>query len=285
MQGADAPLGNVVTAHCCNAAMRSTMGSLAPPSRRLNYQIGVVAERYCFQRASTVIAVSSKVSVEIQRHYGVDPNRIVVIPHGVDTKVFAPFSSSGARNEARRRLGLSADDFTVLFIGSDYRLKGLIPLLSAAAKIPNVRLLVVGVTPDSTLASLSKKCAMDGRVIFHGKTLSMAPLYAAADCFVLPTRYDTFSLTTFEAMASGLPVIVSREAGVSELLRADRDSMLLDDPNDTDVLAERLRLLLEDRSLRSSLGAEARRTAERHSWDGVAERTLQVYRQTLAGHS
>lgn len=87
---------------------------------------------------------------------------------------------------------------------------------------------------------------MRSLVAFPGSSMDMAPLYAAADCFALPTRYDTFSLVTMEAMASGLPVIVSRVAGVVELLSPDRDRLVLENPEDTGVLAQHLQRLIGD---------------------------------------
>jgi len=73
-------------------------------------------------------------------------------------------------------------------------------------------------------------------------------------------------------------VIVSRAAGISEGLTDGVDALLLDAPPTVDDVTEKLRLLSDDEQLRRSLGAAARRTAEAHSWDSVAARTLQVYR-------
>src|SRR5437870_10239765 len=89
VQGADAPVGDVVTAHCCNAAMRNVAGSGATVKRSLNYAIGAAAERYCLTRRGTrrVIAVSGRVKDDIERHYGVDAAKITVIPPGVDAEV------------------------------------------------------------------------------------------------------------------------------------------------------------------------------------------------------
>lgn len=283
VQGADAPVGNVVTAHCCNAAMKAAVEGRGSLTRKLNYSIGVRVERYCFQKRSTrsVIAVSHKVSADIQKHYGVAPERIVVISHGVDAEAFHPVNGASSRSEVRDRLGLRPDTFVALFVGADYRLKGLLPLLQAAARVPAVRVLAVGVRPDSALLGLAQQQGLDRRVVFRDNTSEIASLYTAADCFVLPTRYDTFSLVTLEAMASGLPVIVSRAAGVSELLSPDGDSLVLEHADDVDTLARYLGRLVTDEVLRTNLGLQARKTAERYSWDDVAERTLAVYREAL----
>jgi glycosyltransferase involved in cell wall biosynthesis len=284
IQGADAPIGNVVTAHCCNAAMQASVDGKGSLTRRLNYAIGIAVERYCFTKPSTrvVIAVSHKVKADIQRHYGVDAKRIVVVPHGVDGEVFHPQHGVTSRAQVRAHLGLGRDDFVALFVGGDYRLKGLVPLLKAAGQVPNVKILAVGVTPDSALKWFVHQNGFQSTATFVGNSTDMPSLYGAADCFALPTRYDTFSLATLEAMATGLPVIVSREAGVAELLNPEYDSLVLADPDDVDAVAQNLRRLAQSKTLRASLGAEARRTAERHSWDEVVERTLEVYRQSLA---
>src|SRR5438034_9202242 len=92
IQGADAPVGNVVTAHFCNRVMLTSGDQRLGLYRRFNYAIGAVAEKYCMSKPSTrrIIAVSEQVKVEIEREYGVDPQRIVVIHHRVDAVAFHP---------------------------------------------------------------------------------------------------------------------------------------------------------------------------------------------------
>src|SRR6266516_688966 len=106
VQGADAPVGNVVTAHCCNAAMCAAAPGMATLTRRLNYAIGVRAERYCLTKPSTraVVAVSENVKQEIQQHYNVDSAKVVVISPGVDAHLFHPHNAAAERRPARDRL-------------------------------------------------------------------------------------------------------------------------------------------------------------------------------------
>lgn len=280
IQGSDAPIGNVVTAHCCNAAMRDSVHGLASASRQLNYAIGIRAERYCFTKPSTrvVIAVSNKVKAEIEGSYGVSPEKIVVIPQGVDAEALRPPSRDRSR-QVRDSLGLAPDDFIVTFVGGDYRLKGLLTLLEAAKAVDRaIRVIAVGVKPDAFLRAALTRAGIENRVTFVQRTSDPTPYFAASDCFVLPTHYDTFSLATLEAMAVGLPVIVSSAAGVTEHLTDGLDSIVLKDPNDAQALTRNLNRLTCDEALRRTLGEQARKTAERFSWDRVAERTLAVYR-------
>jgi UDP-glucose:(heptosyl)LPS alpha-1,3-glucosyltransferase len=274
VQSADAPIGNVITAHFCNRAAVAD-GDNAP-AWSLNSRLGALAERYCLTRPSArvVIAVSQALKAEIQRFYRVDPVKVAVIHPGIDLHRFHPVNRERWRREVRRSLRLNSDDFVVLFVGGDRERKGFPQLLQAArAAARPMTILVVGAKRPAEMHQ--------PRVVFAGATADPAPFYAAADCFALPTRYDTFSLATLEAMASGLPVIVCRAAGVSELLTDGHDAMILGRPDDVDLLATWLARLASDEALRGRIGDNARRTAEQHSWDRVVDETLAAYRRAL----
>jgi UDP-glucose:(heptosyl)LPS alpha-1,3-glucosyltransferase len=283
VQGADAPIGNVVTAHyCCAVQWGSGERGIA---RRLNDKIGAIAERYSLSKPSTrrVIAVSQQVKADIEREYGVDRRRISVIPNGVDLQAFNPGSRDRWRKTIRESLGFAPKEFVVLFVGGDYRRKGLVVLLKAIAQVrPVCRVLTVGVELDRSLKDFIRKRGLSHVVRFHDSTENLAPLYAAADCFALPTLYDTFSMAALEAMASGLPVIISRRAGLTEVMSPDRDCLVLEDPRDVENLTRTLQDLVGDEDLQSSLGVEARRTAERYSWEAVARDTVAVYMDALS---
>lgn len=285
-QGADASVGNVVLASCCNAAMGAVFGRERPIRRRINFTLGALLERYCMTKPSTrrVIAVSCKVKSEIEHHYHVDPQKVVVIPYGVDLECFQPRNRVRWRKAIRERLGLASEDFVILYVGGDYRLKGLIPLVRAVQGLGRkLKVVAVGVLPDQFLTRCLDRDGHKGQIIIVEPTAEIAPYYGAADCFVLPTLYDTFSLATLEAMACGLPVMVSRAAGLSELLTDGVDSLLLESRWNVQELTEKLSWLVADEALRNRLGQNARTTAEQHSWDQVTKRTLSVYQQSLEG--
>ncbi|HEX4601157.1 MAG TPA: glycosyltransferase family 4 protein [Gemmatimonadales bacterium] len=279
VQGADAPIGDVVTAHCCNAAMRRAEHHDVTWVRRLNYALGVAAERHCLTRRGTrrVIAVSDRVKGEIERYYGVDGATVTVIPPGVDAQAFHPRNRATLRQATRERLGLAPDAFVVAFVGRDDRRKGLGTLVDAVHVAgPGVQALAVGPRARTHLRTTS-----GDQVTFVRATPDIVPYYAAADCFALPTRYDTFSLATLEAMASGLPTIVSRAAGVSDYLTDGVDALILEDAGDVTTLAAHLRRLASDQALRARVARGGRETAERFSWERTVARTVDVYRQAL----
>ena len=108
----------------------------------------------------------------------------------------------------------------------------------------------------------------------------MEKAYAAADAFVLPTPYDAFAMVVSEAMACALPVIVSREAGASELIKHGVNGLLLADATVSE-LAQRMDSLERDRPWAAQLGCAARKRVESLSWDTVAQQTMGVYQELL----
>jgi len=94
---------------------------------------------------------------------------------------------------------------------------------------------------------------------------------------LLPSPYDAFGMVAMEAMACGLPVIVSREAGVAELIRHNVNGLLLDGVTDEEELARHMISVQANPEFVARLGQSARTTAERFSWDKVADETMRVY--------
>ena len=106
---------------------------------------------------------------------------------------------------------------------------------------------------------------------FFPESSEILSFYSAADIYVAPSLEDSFNLPVLEAMACGLPVVVSRHAGISEYIVDGVDGILLDAPEDSRALAGSLTLLLQQPELRLSLGENASRKAMQFSWDRQAE--------------
>ncbi len=118
-------------------------------------------------------------------------------------------------------------------------------------------------------------------MIFTGPTREGWRYYAASDVYLLPSLYEPFGLSILEAMASGLPVLVSRDSGAAELINDGVDGLLIQEPRDVTELSTKLGALLKDADLRTRLGRQARRTALRYPWDRVAGETEEVYERVL----
>ena len=133
------------------------------------------------------------------------------------------------------------EDNIILFVGADFRRKGVTSLLKAFSlmDIKNTRLIIAGRPAGTEYFSMTKKLGIDSKVIFWGPEKDVKNLYVMSDVFVLPTIYDPFSNATLEAMSSGLPVITTPYNGVSEIIDDGVQGFIVD-PLDLKLLAEKI---------------------------------------------
>ncbi len=99
--------------------------------------------------------------------------------------------------------------------------------------------------------------------------------------FLLPSLYEPFGLSILEAMATGLPVLASRDCGAAELIHDGIDGLLIQNPRDVPAISAMLGVLLRDGDLIARLGRQARRAALHYDWDRVARETEEVYERVL----
>jgi glycosyltransferase involved in cell wall biosynthesis len=231
-------------------------------------------EKQAFRQSKIIIAVSAKVAQELV-NIGVPHSQIRVVVNGVDLQEFAPGISS------RSALGLPENVNLALFAG-DIRIprKNLDTVLQALVKVPELHLAVVGGTKDSPYPAMAQALNISERVHFLGYRQDMPQIQRASDLFVFPSRYEPFGLVVIEAMASGLPVISATTTGAADLLNPDC-GIVLDDCDDVDALADALKLLNSDRSLRQQMGKVARTIAEKHSWSTMAQTYLDIFEELI----
>jgi len=239
------------------------------------------AEKRMFEhpRLRAVICNSRMVREEILRTFRVEPARLHVIYNGIDLEEFSPARRAALRGPARAGIGVQPRDTVFLFVGSGFARKGLDTAIDALAQasFPGFRLLVVGRDREAgRFASRAERAGLADRVRFVGAAEDVRPLYAAADCLILPTRYDPFPNTVLEALAMGLPAIVSRRCGAAEIIQAGANGWICE-PDDAQGLA---RLMHEaDRALRDEhMGAAARQSAERFGIGDMAQQLVALYR-------
>ena len=185
------------------------------------------------------------VKSQIINHYAVPEKKIKVIYNGVDIKRFSPLNTQIYRTQVRKELSISEDAKVILFVGSGFERKGLGTLIRAAASLiksgRNLRLVIIGRGNINKFKSIAKKCGIQNSIIFLDAQSEVERLYAAADIFALPTIYDPFSNATLEAMASGLPVITTRNNGAAELMQDGEEGFVLEDLTDYAALTEKNR--------------------------------------------
>ena len=191
--------------------------------------------------------------------------------------------SASEKLQARATLGLPAHGRGLLLVGNDLRKKGLPTLLQALVGLPNdVWLAVVGQSRQlADMRALAQRLGLAQRVWFVGALSDMDPAYRAADCLVHPTLEDTYAMVVLEAMAHGLPVVVSaaRWCGISAELTDGVNALFLNDPRSADALVATVARVLNDAALAHSLGANASAFAAQRTWAQVA-----AQHETLFAH-
>ena len=251
--------------------------------RKLYYRLIIFLERliYC-DSAVCLIAVSSLVAAQLKSHFRRED--VIVIPNAVDILRFSPESRIIKRKVSRQSLAYDENDFVVLLIGNDWKKKGLDALLEAVALLPDLSLvmLVVGTDQPDLYRELVDRLSLRDRIRFEKPSTDVLSFYAAADLYVGPSLEDSFGLPILEAMAVGLPVIASPNAGASELIRDGQTGFILRDPRNKSELAALIRRIFADDALRRSVGEDASQYVRTNcSWDENTEKTRQVLEATL----
>ncbi|GAB6933205.1 1,4-alpha-glucan branching protein domain-containing protein [Calditerricola satsumensis] len=231
-----------------------------------------------------VIVCSQAMRREVRRLFAVPPERLSVIPNGVDRTAFR--GANGAA--ARAQLGLPPGKRLVVFVGRLVHEKGVHVLMSAVPEIvahcPDVHVVVVGKGPMLPhLEDQARAMGIAERVTFTGFVPDALRngLLVAADVAVFPSLYEPFGIVALEAMAAGAPVVVSHTGGLAEIVRHEENGLTAY-PGHARSLAEQVVRVLTDERLRGRIAeVSAREVATVYDWDGIARRTLEAYRAAL----
>jgi len=253
--------------------------------RRIYYRLIMGMESLIYRGSRAVLtAVSGKVARDLA-YYGRDPSKCPVILHGVDARRFNVALRQHLRAAARRSLGVPDQALCLLLVGNDWKKKGLPCVLEALAQLETaaVHLLVVGQDMLDPYRSALSRLHLRDRVTFLPLRPDVEFYYAAADLYVGPSLEDAFGLPPLEAMACGLPSIVSRETGVSELITDGEDGFILKDPHDSRKLAQLISLLYNNKSIYNKMGAAAGETAARYTWDRNATQLMALFQAQRGG--
>ncbi|MCH6230772.1 glycosyltransferase family 4 protein [Microbacterium sp. CFH 31415] len=273
---------DVITAHSCHRAwweMKFRNGeALRAIANPFHHAVLQVEQRnYRPGRFRRAIAVSPSVARELTQYYGADPGRITVIPNAVDVRRFQPADAPAIRAKVRARHGYGDDEVVLLFVGKEFRRKGLAAVIDALPLLPPAaRLLVVGGDDPRPFRAQAAALGVGDRIVFTGHSPVVEEYFQAGDVFVFPTIYEAFGLVMLEAAAAGLPVVATPLGVAEEMIENGRNGALIE--RDGASIAAAVAPLVADRDLRRRMGEEARADASAYtSWEAVAQRTLDVY--------
>ena len=228
-------------------------------------------KQYLGLRRPLIVANSRMVRDHFERYYGVPPDSVRVIPNAIDPLRFTADDRPKRRLSERTTWGIAPDEPVGLFVATNYRLKGLTPLLRAVATLPgNQRftLAVVGHPRVEPFCRLARRLGIESRVRFLGFRRDPKDAYFAADFLIHPTFYDPCSLVVLEALACGLPVVTSRYNGAAELLTPPTNGLVVADPHGAAELGAAIRSMLDPdyriAAARAARAAAAGWTFEHH---------------------
>jgi UDP-glucose:(heptosyl)LPS alpha-1,3-glucosyltransferase len=260
------------------------VGPVQPSRASLLYRLQVglarvvkrVSERLCFRwnENAAFVCVSEGVAEEVRRCYP-GLSDVLTVHNGVDLDAFAPGVRADDAAAKRAELGIPEQAPVAAFVGSEWQRKGLEPVIRALAQAPGWQLVVAGGGDRDRYQRLAESVGVGGAVRWLGVTSDVQLVYALADAFVMASSYETFSLVTFEAAASGLPLLATPVSGVRELVRDGQNGFLIS--REPELIAERLRRLGSDRELRQRLGGAARESAQRFSWEAMVRGYHELY--------
>ncbi len=203
---------------------------------------------------------------------GVDPKQIRIVPYGVDSTLFQ-FS--------KRRNNIESGPLEILFVGQCSYRKGINYLLEAVSKkTEDVRLTVVG--DYSRIMDLyNKYCGYDN-IVFLGRVQheKLPEIYEKADIFALPSLSEGMSLVGLEAMASGVPLLCSKNCGVNDVVVENVNGWILDEISTQGIL-EKINIINTKRTEILKMGFLARKTAEQYSWENYSNKMADVLKSIM----
>jgi UDP-glucose:(heptosyl)LPS alpha-1,3-glucosyltransferase len=232
-------------------------------------------------RTAVFVCVSDGVADEMREHYPQAAGRILTIHNGVDTHAFTPNAHEGEASALRAKLEIPPERFLAAFVARGWGHKGLGPIIQALAQAPGWDLLVAGKGDQASYQRMADSLGLGGAVHWLGVMEDIQVVYELADAFVFPSSYETFSLVTFEAAASGLPVLATPVNGVRELIADGENGFFI--TREPDTIARRLNQLAADPRLRARLGGAARQSALEFTWQRMLDEHHALYQELAAG--
>jgi glycosyltransferase involved in cell wall biosynthesis len=240
------------------------------------------------KKADHIITISEFSKNDIIRLTGVPEEMISIVYPGVDTSRYFPKPSQ----EILRQYHILNTDFVILYVGSEEPRKNIGVLIEALHSlkkaIPNIKLLKVG-GPQmggdrGSLLALIQSLHLENDIIFTGQvTEADLPLYYnAAELLILPSRYEGFGLPPLEAMACGCPVLCANTTSLPEV--TGNCPSILFDPDNKEILADKMADMLTDEMLRESAIRNGLKRSKMFSWDDAARKTEEIYSNLMNKH-
>ncbi len=234
-------------------------------------------------RCKKFVAVSELTKQIFLKEYPASFDRMAVIHPGVHLPEHSQENKNRVRVAVRRELGIRESDIVIMFASMNFEIKGLDDIILSLARLKGgFKLIVAGKGNIKKYERIARKAGIAGNVIFTGAVgrERLTDLYLAGDLYMMLSKFDTFGMVVLEAMAVGLPVIVSHSVGAKDLIEEGKNGFVITDPSDANQVASKIQFLF-DQNKRKSMSAAAYRTASQNTWDIVASKYSDLYEEVL----
>ena len=256
----------------------------------------IEGERRVMQIANRIVAATQAEEAQLEFLYGIDSEKIIVIPPGVDTSRFYPIPD----DEAKEAIECGGCKRLLLYVGRIEPLKGIDILIRALAMVRESGVLekecfslaIIGGDPDAPPEKMSAEMArlralcvelhLEDLVLFLGKRdqATLPYYYSAADVLIMPSHYESFGMVALEAMACGTPVVASQVGGLAFLVQDGVNGFVVPGKNPT-ALANTLTHLIQQPELRERLGRQAAEYASWYGWDKISAQIRKTYEELM----
>jgi glycosyltransferase involved in cell wall biosynthesis len=258
---------------------------LAASSLRKLAWLALEKKQFADHHERLFIAVSKYVKRDVQANYPLPDDSFHIAYPGVDAGMKRNICAGTERKKLRSKLGLPQDDPLILFVGTEFKRKGLDALLQALSLInpSRFRLVVAGGGGGKMerYVDLARKLGLKEHVFFLGLVANVEELYAVADALILPTLSDPAPMVPIEAMFCGVPTAMSSSmfCGAAEHIRSE-EALIINNPREPREIAQTLRRLV-DAGFRAELSQKGQALAAELTWERATESTLSAYYEVL----
>jgi len=270
-----------------HAVMFHTLGAVKNSIGIGEYEpeLRIESEREVISSCDRIIASTPKEAEDIVKHYGASPDKITVIPCGVNLDLFKPID----KETARRELGLDHQK-VILFVGRMDPLKGLEQLLTALTYMDGEKpplLIIVGGDAHSqaqvqALQCMAKELNIEDRVTFIGSVAqSRLPLfYSASDVCAIPSYYESFGMVALESIACGTPIVANNVGGMRSIIRHSEMGRIVPDNSPHHLASEISELICQSEDEAQHIKTR-RDTISNFSWSTIADKILHEYNELI----
>jgi UDP-glucose:(heptosyl)LPS alpha-1,3-glucosyltransferase len=282
---------DVLSIHGCHRSwideVRKEKGKLYTLASKLHFETKCVLDiekrQFEHKRYKKIAAISFKIKNDLMKYFNVPEEDIEVIHVGLNFGDFCINNKEKKfiRKKIRAHHGIGMDKDLLLFVGQAFYKKGLGELVRALPFIADSKLLIVGNDNPAPFQNLARKLNVSSRVIFAGNVPKISDYYHASDAFVFPTKNEPFGVVITEAMAAGLPVITSADAGAAELIKDGRSGILINNSRNVLQIENKVNMLLSSRRLMRKISINGRRVAKTTDWKFTAKKFEKLYEQTM----